>query len=144
MSDLPDIKTWADRYVALWNEPDAGKRRALISELWAPDGMQVLVDPPQAIRDAATELALPAPPLEARGHEALNARVTRAYEMFVAPGEHVFTAAEEAFPLLPGVLGVRWAMVSTGEGRVAGGGLDVLALDGEGRIRTDHQFLGVS
>jgi hypothetical protein len=41
------------------------------------------------------------------------------------------------------VLGIRWSMVSTSTGEVVGGGLDILALDGDGRVRTDHQFIGV-
>ncbi|WP_188191865.1 hypothetical protein [Nonomuraea sp. SYSU D8015] len=142
MSNAVDVKHLADRYVAQWNEPHPAARSALIREVWAPDGIQVLVDPPEAIRDAAAALAFPVPPLEVRGHDALTARVTRAYEMFVAPGEHVFEAAEEPFLLLPGVLGIRWSMVSTRTGERVGGGLDILALDEEGRVRTDHQFIG--
>jgi AraC-like DNA-binding protein len=42
----------ADRYVALWNEPDADRRRAAIAELWTEDGVHVL-QPPQEIRDVA-------------------------------------------------------------------------------------------
>lgn len=139
-----DVKRWADRYVAQWNEPDPATRTALVRELWAPDGVQVLVDPPQEIREAAADLAFPAPPLEVRGHDALDARVARAYEMFVAPGEHVFEAAGEASLLLPNVVAVRWSMVSTRTWEAVGGGLDILALDGDGRVRTDHQFIGVS
>ena len=29
---------FVDRYVALWNEPDAEVRRRTIEDLWAPDG----------------------------------------------------------------------------------------------------------
>ncbi|MFI7135715.1 hypothetical protein ACIBQ1_59425 [Nonomuraea sp. NPDC050153] len=144
MSNPLDIKQCADRYVAQWNEPDPAARAALIREVWAFDGVQVLVDPPQEIREAAAGLAFPVPPLEVRGHDALNARVTRAYEMFVASGEHVFECAEAASLLLPNVLGVRWSMVSTHTGQPVGGGLDILSLDGDGRIRTDHQFIGVN
>ncbi|MEV4019615.1 hypothetical protein AB0J35_54950 [Nonomuraea angiospora] len=144
MSNPLDIKQWADRYVAQWNEPDPAARAALIREVWALDGVQVLVDPPQEIREAAARLAFPVPPLEVRGHDALNARVTRAYEMFVASGEHVFESAEEASLLLPHVLSIRWSMVSTHTGQAVGGGLDILTLDSDGRIRTDHQFIGVN
>ena len=28
----------ADRYMALWNEPDADRRRRMIAELWTEDG----------------------------------------------------------------------------------------------------------
>ncbi|MEV0824701.1 hypothetical protein [Nonomuraea rubra] len=143
MSNQRDVEPWADQYIAQWNESDPDRRAALIRDLWAADGSQVLVDPPQEIRDAATALAFPVPPLEVRGHEALNARVSRAYEMFVASGEHVFEAAEEAVLLSPNVLGIRWSMVSTSTGEAVGGGLDILALDGDGRVRADHQFIGV-
>jgi hypothetical protein len=33
-------------------------------------------------------------------------------------------------------------MVTTGTREAVGGGVDVLALDADGRIRTDHQFIG--
>ncbi|MEV4116023.1 hypothetical protein [Nonomuraea sp. NPDC049695] len=144
MSNPLHIKQLADRYVAQWNEPDPAARAALIREVWALDGVQVLVDPPQEIREAAAALAFPVPPLEVRGHDALNARVTRAYEMFVASGEHVFERAEEASLLMPNVLSIRWTMVSTHTGQGVGGGLEILALDSDGRIRTDHQFIKVN
>ncbi|TYB63284.1 hypothetical protein FXF51_24170 [Nonomuraea sp. PA05] len=136
-----DVQQLTDRYIAQWNEPDPATRAALVHELWTSDAVHVLTNPPQAIRDAAASLALPAPPLEARGHAALEARVGRAYEMFVEPGEHVFEPAGEAVLLMPQVVGVRWSMVSTRTGEVVGGGLDVLAVDGDGRVRSDHQFI---
>ncbi|MFB4267645.1 hypothetical protein [Nonomuraea sp. GTA35] len=142
MSNAFDVQQWAGRYVAQWNEPDPAARSALIRELWAKDAVHVLVDPPEAIRDAAAAIAFPAPPLEVHGHDALDARVTRAYEMFVQPGEHVFEAAGQAVLLLPRVVAVRWSMVSVRTGEAVGGGLDVLALDGDGRVLSDHQFIG--
>lgn len=102
----------------------------------------MLVNPPEAIRDAAAALAVPAPPLEVRGYDALEARITRAYEMFVAPGEHVFTAAADPAVLAANVVAVPWSMVTAGAREPVGGGVDVLYLDAEGRIRTDHQFVG--
>ncbi|NEA27830.1 hypothetical protein [Actinomadura bangladeshensis] len=139
---MTDLKQVADRYVAQWNEPDPEARRTLVGELWAPDALHVLVVPPQEVRDAAASLAVPAPALELRGHDALNARVARAYEMFVAPGEHVFEVAAEPTVLLPDLVAVRWSMVTRGTREAVGGGVDVLALDAAGRIRTDHQFIG--
>ncbi|MES9605462.1 hypothetical protein [Actinomadura sp. NPDC000929] len=137
-----DVKQVADRYLAQWNEPDPAARSALIRKLWAPDALHVLVNPPEEVRDAAAALAVPAPPLEVHGHHALDARVARAYEMFVAPGEHVFEIAEEPSVLLPHVVAVRWSMVTVDGGEAVGGGLDVLYLDEDGRVRTDHQFVG--
>jgi hypothetical protein len=141
MSDL-DVRAVAESYVAQWNEADPDARRKRVRELWADDGLHVLVNPPQGVRDAAAELAVPAPPLEVRGFDALEARVARAYEMFVAAGEYRFEADGEAVLLMPRVIGVRWSMVANADGGAVGGGLDVLALDDDARIRTDHQFVG--
>jgi hypothetical protein len=80
-----DAQQLTDRYVAMWNEADAERRRTAIRELWSADAVHVL-RPPQEIRQTATGLGFPELLLEARGHEALEYRVTRAYEEFVAPG----------------------------------------------------------
>ncbi|MEV6431894.1 hypothetical protein [Nocardia sp. NPDC051463] len=142
--DENELAALTERYVAMWNEPDAENRSKLIRELWAADGAQVLADPPQEIREAAAALAFPIPTLEVRGHDALERRVTRAYEMFVAPGEHAFAARGRATQLSVNLVGITWLMVSQADGSVAGGGYDVLALDEDGRIRVDHQFIGVA
>jgi hypothetical protein len=52
------------RYIALWTEADPQARSRQVADLWAPAGAQVLVDPPQEVRDAATALAFPVPRLE--------------------------------------------------------------------------------
>jgi hypothetical protein len=140
MSDL-DVQAVAGDYVALWNEPDPAARRKRVRELWADDALHVLVNPPQAVREAAADLAVPAPPLQVSGLDALEARVARAYEMFVAAGEHHFEVDGDPVLLTPEVIGVRWSMVTTAGGETVGGGLDVLALDDDGRIRTDHQYV---
>ncbi|TYK50483.1 hypothetical protein [Actinomadura decatromicini] len=144
MSNAFDLKEFADRFVALWNEPDPEARGALVRGLWAPDAVQVLTDPPQEMREAAQALAFPAPPLEVRGHAALNARVTRAYEMFIKAGENVFVSGAEPYEPMAGVVCLRWKMRATGTGEDVGGGFDVISLDAEGRIRSDHQFIETS
>ena len=146
MRHQPDLSNeqldLVDRWVVLWNEPDPEARRKLLRDVWAPNGAQVLVDPPQDVRDAAERLQFPPPSLEVRGYEALAARVARAYEMFVAPGEHVFRRGGDVLRLRSNVLGVAWEMVTTTGGDVVGGGFDVLRLDADGRVRTDYQFIG--
>lgn len=57
----------ADDYIALWNENDPETRRKRLSELWTEDGVQVLVNPPQGMRDALAALAVPLPSVEIRG-----------------------------------------------------------------------------
>ncbi|WP_174188111.1 hypothetical protein [Nocardia barduliensis] len=142
--DEQELSRFAERYVALWNEPDAVARRRQIRQLWAEDGAQVLVDPPQTMREALAALSFPIPTVEIRGYEALDRRVDRAYEEFVAPGEHVFTGNGPAVRLSVNLIGVTWHMVTKGDGAVVGGGYDVIALDDEGRIRWDHQYIGVA
>ena len=128
----------ADRYVAVWNEPDPSVRRTLIRELWASGGVQVL-EAPEAMREGAARYAMSAL-LEARGHDQLEQRVARAYEEFVAPGEFSFRSRGNA-ARLGDLLKFNWEMVSTNGGDVAAVGLEVLELDGDGRIRTDYQFI---
>jgi hypothetical protein len=69
---LIDPKELVDRYVAVWNQPDAERRRKAITQLWTEDGVQHL-QPPQEVREAATRLGL-TPTLEARGHDELGVR----------------------------------------------------------------------
>lgn len=123
-----------------WNESDPEIRRKLIHEIWAPEGAQTLVDPPVEIREAAANLNFAVPALEVRGHDAMEARVSRAYEMFVAPGEYIFEVGA-ATGLPAGLIGLPWSMVSRADGSVAGGGYEVIGLDSDGRITFDHQFI---
>ena len=41
----------AEKYVALWNEPDADRRRRMIAELWTQDGRHILQPPAGDPRD---------------------------------------------------------------------------------------------
>jgi hypothetical protein len=134
-----DARELAERYVALWIEPDAGLRRKAIEELWQEDGAQIL-HPPQEIQEAAAKLAMEPPALEARGFDALEARVARAYEDFVAPGEFTFRARDNAFRLR-NVVKFNWEYVPVGGGDAVGLGLDVLVLGDDGRIESDYQFI---
>ncbi len=138
--DENDLTRFAERYVAQWNESDPEIRYKLIEEVWAPSGAQTLVDPPVEIREAAVSLNFAVPALEVRGHEAIAARVSRAYEMFVASGEYIFEVGA-ATRLPAGLIGLLWAMISRADGSVAGGGFEVIGLDADGRIASDHQFI---
>ena len=131
------------RWFELWTEADPHARSRQVADLWATAGAQVLVDPPQAMRDAATELAFPVPRLEVRGHDEIDRRVTRAYELFIEPGEYTFKATGDgdAVLLAPALVGLAWEMVTVADGTVAGSGYDVIALDDDGRILLDHQHI---
>jgi hypothetical protein len=135
---LLDPKELADRYMAVWIEPDAERRRKAIAQLWSEAGVQLL-QPPQEVLKTAADLGL-TPTLQARGHDELEVRVTRAYEEFVAPGEYVFRPRDNA-ARLGNLVKFNWEMVTTGGGEVAAVGLAILILDDDGRIRTDYQFI---
>ncbi len=119
-SDPTALDGFVERYLSMWNEPDADRRRALVEALWAPT----------AVNTTAT--------LEAVGHDEITARVTRAFDTLVGTGEHRF---EEHRPFAAHHDAVRvwWQMVRT-DGTVAAVGQEFLLLDPAGRILSDHQF----
>lgn len=140
--DRPALADLTERWFALWTEADPHARSRRVADLWAADGAQVLVDPPQAMREAAGALAFPVPRLEVRGHDEIDRRVTQAYALFIEPGEYTFQATDgDAVLLAPRLVGLAWEMVTLADGTVAGSGYDVLALDEDGRILLDHQHI---
>ena len=145
MTKQLDDRALADftrRWFALWTEADPQARSKQVADLWTSNGAQVLVDPPEAMRDAATELAFPVPRLEVRGHDEIDRRVTRAYAMFIEPGEYTFKATSgDAVLLAPALVGLAWDMVTIADGNVVGSGYDVLTLDDDGHILLDHQHI---
>lgn len=136
---MPTVREVAERYVALWNEPDPERRGAAVRALWTEDGSQIL-QPPQEIREHAATLGFFDSVLEARGHAALERRVTSAYERFVAPGAAAFRPRGTAVQL-GDVLKLEWEYAPL-DGRAAtGGGTEFVLLAPDGRIRVDYQFI---
>src|SRR5918912_1422358 len=86
----------AEKYIALWNEPDADRRRRTIAELWTQDGRHIL-QPPQEIRAVAARpgIGLTAI-LEARGHEEIEDRAASAYEHWVGAEGLSFRRRDDA------------------------------------------------
>ena len=86
----------AEKYLALWNEPDADRRRRMIAELWTEDGRHIL-QPPQEIREIAAQpgVGLTAI-LEARGYEEIEARAASAYEHWVGSEGLSFRGRDDA------------------------------------------------
>src|SRR5215212_2428492 len=86
----------AEKYLALWNEPDADRRRRMIAELWTEDGRHIL-QPPQEIRAIAAQpgIGLTAI-LEARGYEQIEARAASVYEHWVVSEGVSFRARDDA------------------------------------------------
>ncbi|MEU4197435.1 hypothetical protein AB0E69_36445 [Kribbella sp. NPDC026611] len=128
----------ADRYLAVWNEPDPEVRRRSVEQLWTVNGVHLL-EPPEEIVERATEIGVTAT-LEARGYDELDRRVTRAYDEFVKPGEFEFRRYGAA-AALKDLVKLRWAMHKTDTDDVIAIGIDLLMLTPDGRITTDYQFI---
>jgi hypothetical protein len=119
---MTDINEFVDRYINIWNEPDSGRRRQIIRELWQEDAQHL------------------ARTIEAAGHDGIEARVRTAYEKWVKEKGNIFR-------LRDGVDGhhetikLRWEMLPAAGGEVISIGFDFLVLGGDGRIRTGYQFI---
>lgn len=139
---MPDIdpQHLAELYIAQWTVPDAVERRAVVERLWAEDGVHIL-QPPMEIRERAAVLGFGHTTLEARGHDAVEARVARSHEQFVEKQGLTFRARADAVRLHE-VVKFGWETVARETGEVVGGGLEFLVLDGDGRIRADYMFPG--
>jgi hypothetical protein len=110
------------RYVAMWHEPDPRRRRAIVQGLFAEDA-----------EDYTTQTA-------ARGLDEINARVTRAYEEWVAAKSYVFqpTGNTDAHHHLVKFF---WQMLPRSGGPIVSVGLDIFVLREDGRIRALYQFI---
>ena len=136
---MTDTQAFAENYMALWNEPDADRRRRMIAELWTEDGRHVL-QPPQEIRDIAAQpgIGLTAI-LEARGYEEIEARVTSAYEHWVGSQGLSFRGRADA-ERLGDVVKFHWEAIAK-DGEAFAVGLNFLVLAADGRIERDYTFV---
>jgi hypothetical protein len=136
---MTDTQHLAEKYLALWNEPDADRRRRMIAELWTQDGRHIL-QPPQDIREIAARpgIALTAI-LEARGYEEIEARAASAYAHWVGSEGLSFRARDDA-ERLGDVAKFHWEAVAK-DGEVVAVGLIFLILAADGRIERDYTFV---
>jgi hypothetical protein len=115
------LDTFIARYVAMWHEPDAGRRREIVQGLWADDA------------ENTTRRS------EAHGLEEIVARVTRAHDEWVAQKGFVFRPAGDA-DSHHNVVKFSWEMVPRNGGAAEGHGLDIFILRDDGLIRALYQF----
>ena len=122
MTEMTEPKTMAiaERYLAVWNEPDPAARRAAIAGLWAPDGAEF------------TEGA------QFRGHEELQARIAHAYQAFVGSGQYAVTHAGDV--TCHDDIVTFTIQLTDPEGEVAWAARVFLLLSQDGRIRQDYQL----
>jgi hypothetical protein len=144
MTDTQEISSrsaaeLAEKYVALWNEPDADRRRRIIAELWAQDGTHIL-QPPQEIRAIAAQpgIALTAI-LKAQGYEEIEARAASAYEHWVGSEGLSFRGRDDA-ERLGDVVKLHWEAIAK-DGSVFAVGLTFIVLAADGRIERDYTFI---
>ena len=119
---MSDIQTFAQDYIAVWNEPDAERRRTLIRTLWQEDSHHL------------------ARTLEAVGHAGIEKRVTGAHDKWVKEEGNVFRL-RDGVDGHHGTIKLRWEMLPASGGEAISIGFDFLVLGGDGRIRTGYQFI---
>ena len=129
----------AEKYLGLWNEPDANARRRMIAELWTEDGRHIL-QPPEEIRGIAAQpgIGLTAI-LQARGYAEIEARVASAYEHWVGSEGMSFRGRDDA-ERLGDVVKFHWEAAAK-DGEVFAVGLNFLVLAADGRIERDYTFV---
>jgi hypothetical protein len=71
-----DARDLADRYVAIWNEPDAERRRNAVKHAMRHRCAFHLLQPPEEVRHVAAALGVMAT-FQARGHRELHPRISR-------------------------------------------------------------------
>jgi hypothetical protein len=114
-------RTITDRYLAVWNEPDAQSRRTAIGSLWEPDGAEYV--------DGGIQF---------RGHEELDRRIAHAYDEFVGSGKYDATLADDASRHDDVIIFT--VQLSTHEGEVAWAARVFVLLGETGCIREDYQL----
>lgn len=113
------IEGAVDRYLAVWNEPDADARRRDVAELWTEDG--IYTDPLAAVE----------------GHEAIEALISGVREQF--PG-HEFKLIGNV-DAHHDVVRFGWELVPDGGGEAVVVGFDVAVMTKYGRLRNVYGFL---
>lgn len=119
---MDDLNDFARRYIALWIESDAERRRDAIAGLFAPDAAHYT------------------PSQEIHGHVELHRRITTAYEKWVKPGDFTFRAVANANGH-HNTVRFNWQMVRVRSGEVDSVGFDFVVLDDRGLIKSDYQFI---
>jgi hypothetical protein len=136
---MTDAQAFAEKYVGLWNEPDADRRRRMIAELWTEDGRHIL-QPPEEIRGIAAQPGIGlAAILEARGYAEIEARASSAYEHWVGSEGLSFRGRGDA-ERLGDVVKFHWEAVAKDGERFAVG-LNFIVLAADGRIARDYTFV---
>ena len=112
-------------YLSTWTEPDAGKRLALIEQMWAPHG----------------SLHISSPALTVTGTADIAEHINRVHNDRIAGNGLTFSydqRMESGDALL-----LRWSMTAP-SGEVAGRGVDTVFRDVDGKVTRAYMFMGVN
>lgn len=115
-----DYNKLADRYVAIWNEPDPLIRRKLIDEVWAEDG---------AYHNRLFTVW---------GRDMIENIISAAHADYSAKG-FMFKSQNCSYGHHNGVR-IGWVLVASGTGEVDTVCEDFLMLNDDGQIVLDYQF----
>jgi hypothetical protein len=115
-----DIAAIVALYLAVFNEPDAGSRRAAIADRWTPDATEFVHE------------------VQFHGHEELEARVIHAHDAYVATGTYTVEGAGDVTRHDDIVMFT--AQLVTPAGAVDWTSRVFLLLDADGRIKEDYQL----
>jgi hypothetical protein len=116
-----ELSELVECFVAVWNEPDAAKRRELLVLLWQPNGVHVSRG------------------RRATGYQEIEARIIATYER-VARDAGCRFVAEAPAQQVGSIVELNWRLVAPG-GETAAVGLDVLQLGSDSRIERATQFI---
>jgi hypothetical protein len=116
---MSDVTTLVDTYLAMWNEPDAGRRARHIEQAWTADGRYV------------------DPMLEAVGHAALSQMVDGVQAKFPGHRFHRTSGVDVHHEELR----FAWELRAP-DGSVVVAGLDVGAISPDRRLRRVIGFFG--
>jgi hypothetical protein len=119
---MNDIENLAQRYVAVWNETDASRRRQQIADLWAAEGRHYV----------GTK--------EVQGFEDLERRVRDSHEKNVRDNGNRFRVVPDSIRRLQDVVTFHWEMLPKQSETALGRGLEFVLVNDKGRILADYMF----
>lgn len=110
----------AERYTAVWNEPDPAARRQAVAGLWTEDGVEFVEN------------------VRFSGHDGLVDRVAEAHRQFVASGD--YTVTHDGSAIRHGDLVVLTLRLTRPDGGTDWAARAFLLLADDGRIREDYHL----
>jgi hypothetical protein len=117
---ISEANNLVDRYVAVWNEPNADVRCSRIAELWAPDGAYI------------NETAV------WEGHSAIGTETVEVYNALVAKDLAFLLASH--LQAHHNVVSFGWHTRAKDSDEVKAAGSDLLILHEGGRISLDYRY----